>query len=157
MSEQIDSSSRICFWFSGLIGGEISAEDCKLSGPPSADCTDENVKKVRITLKKTNEVHEHRRKLRLLVWIMLDITYNVELGYAADLREACASVTHRRAEAVMCLCARNCWMNSETAQNSSRTSQQEEVKPGLLRTTRKNKEHRCNVTVRRSRASLVAV
>jgi hypothetical protein len=78
---------------------------------------------------------DHRRKLRLLVWIMSGITYNLGLGHAAYLRGVCASVAHRRVEAVMCLCARNCWMNSETAQNASRTLQQE-VKPGLTPTTR---------------------
>jgi hypothetical protein len=79
---------------------------------------------------------DHRRKLRILVWIMPDITYCVGVGYAAHLCGVCASVAHRIAEAVICLCARNCWMNSETAQNSSRTSQQE-VKPGLTLATRK--------------------
>jgi len=99
---------------------------------------------------------DHSRKLRLLVWIMPHITYNVRLGYAAYLCGVCASVARRRAEAVMCLCARNCWMNSETAQNSSRTSQQE-VKRGLTLTTRKKEQRRYNVTLRWVRAPIIAV
>ena len=47
-------------------------------------------------------------------------------------------------------------MNSETAQNSSLTSQ-EEVKPGLTLTTRKKEQRRYNVTLRRVRVPFVAV
>ena len=83
-------------------------------------------------------LEDQRRELGLLVWIMPDITYNVGLGYVAYLRGVCTSVAHRRAEEVVCLCARNCWMNSETAQNSFQTSQQES-KPGLTLTTRKKR------------------
>jgi len=99
---------------------------------------------------------DQRRKLRLLVWIMPDITYNVGLGYVACLRGVYAAVARRRAEGVVCLYARNCRMNSETAQNSSLTSQ-EKVKPGLTLMTRKKEQRRYNVTLRRVRAPFVAV
>jgi hypothetical protein len=134
---QLILSSHICFWFSRFKSGEISGEDCKCSGPISAGCTDENMEKV-------GRIFEEDK--RSAIW---NIAGNLGFSYGlcqllreggtrtyGDLRGVCASVAHRRAEAVMCLCARNCWMKSETAQTSCRASLQE-IKPGLTLTTRK--------------------
>jgi hypothetical protein len=56
MSEKINSSSHICFWFSRFICGEISAEDCKFSVLPPQDAQKKTWRKFAKSLKHTNEV-----------------------------------------------------------------------------------------------------